>query len=184
MGPAQASRAVREYLEGLDADGRPETLRKNISITDPAAEWTCAPGGPAFFAYSTNYLVDVLVGQAAFLQLTGSQHGAAMLLRIYQEAFIAAAAATGYSIGTITEAIVDHFKQKSEEMGEAFLNNNTSFVDRGRCYSTRQSILQCQGKVEIGITKDTNSAALNVTGAGICAFAQVLRRVHACKSVP
>jgi hypothetical protein len=35
----QASRAVREYLEGLNADGRPETLRKSISVTDPAAEW-------------------------------------------------------------------------------------------------------------------------------------------------
>jgi hypothetical protein len=44
LGPAQASRAVREYLEGIEADGRPETQRKNISITDPAAEWTCAPG--------------------------------------------------------------------------------------------------------------------------------------------
>jgi len=62
LGPGQASRAVREYLEGLDADGRPETMRKNISVTDPAAEWTCAPGGPAFFAYSTNYLVDVRAG--------------------------------------------------------------------------------------------------------------------------
>src|ERR1700674_2260624 len=62
LGPAQASRAVREYLEGIEADGRPETQRKNISITDPAAEWTCAPGGPAFFAYSTNYLVDVRGG--------------------------------------------------------------------------------------------------------------------------
>jgi transposase len=62
LGPAQASRAVREYLDGIDAEGRPETLRKNISVTDPAAEWTCAPGGPAFFAYSTNYLVDVRAG--------------------------------------------------------------------------------------------------------------------------
>jgi transposase len=62
LGPAQASRAVREYLDGIDADGRPETLRKNISVTDPASEWTCAPGGPAFFAYSTNYLVDVRAG--------------------------------------------------------------------------------------------------------------------------
>jgi transposase len=62
LGPAQASRAVREYLDGIDADGRPETVRKNISVTDPAAEWTCAPGGPAFFAYSTNYLVDVRAG--------------------------------------------------------------------------------------------------------------------------
>jgi len=58
-GPAQASRAVREYLEGIDAADRAETARKNISVTDPGAEWTCAPGGPAFFAYSTNYLVDV-----------------------------------------------------------------------------------------------------------------------------
>ena len=58
---AQSTRAVREYLEGVDqeASGRLETERKSISLTDPAAEWTCAPGGPAFFAYSTNYLVDV-----------------------------------------------------------------------------------------------------------------------------
>jgi hypothetical protein len=66
--------------------------------------------------------IRVLVGQAAFLQLTGSRHGAAMLLRIYQEAFIATAASTGYSIATITEAIVEHFRKKSEEAGEAFLD--------------------------------------------------------------
>ena len=30
-----------------------------MSLTDPQARWTCAPGGPAFFAYSTNYLIDV-----------------------------------------------------------------------------------------------------------------------------
>ena len=28
LGPGQASRAVCEYLEGLDAEGRPETLRR------------------------------------------------------------------------------------------------------------------------------------------------------------
>src|ERR1700724_1449589 len=32
LGPAQASRAVREYLEGIEAEGRPETMRKNISV--------------------------------------------------------------------------------------------------------------------------------------------------------
>jgi hypothetical protein len=53
---------VREYLEGINAEGRPETMRKSISLTDPPAEWTCAPGGPAFFAYSTSYLVDVQAG--------------------------------------------------------------------------------------------------------------------------
>jgi hypothetical protein len=63
---------VGEYLEGLDAEGRPETLRKNISITDPAAEWTCTPGGPAFFAYSTNYLVDVRVGVIVDVEATSA----------------------------------------------------------------------------------------------------------------
>jgi len=71
-GPAQATRAVREYLEGIDAEGRPETLRKNISVTDPAAEWTCAPGGPAFFAYSTNYLVDVRAGVIVDVEATSA----------------------------------------------------------------------------------------------------------------
>jgi transposase len=70
LGPAQASRAVREYLEGLDADGRPEPMRKNIS--DPAAEWTCAPGGPAFFAYSNNYLVDVRAGVIVDVEATSA----------------------------------------------------------------------------------------------------------------
>jgi transposase len=72
FGPAQASRAVREYLEGIDDAGRPETMRKNISITDPAAEWTCAPGGPAFFAYSTNYLVDVSAGVIVDVEATSA----------------------------------------------------------------------------------------------------------------
>lgn len=72
LGPAQASRAVREYLEGIEAEGRPEAMRKNISITDPAAEWTCAPGGPAFFAYSTNYLVDVRVGVIVDVEATSA----------------------------------------------------------------------------------------------------------------
>jgi len=34
------------------------TPPKKISQTDPAARWTAAPGGPAFYAYSTNYLID------------------------------------------------------------------------------------------------------------------------------
>jgi transposase len=60
----QATRAVREYLQGVDEEAscRQEADRRSISATDPAAEWTCAPGGPAFFAYSTNYLVDVQAG--------------------------------------------------------------------------------------------------------------------------
>ena len=72
LGPTEATRAVREYLEGLEADGRPQEMRKNISVTDPAAEWTCAPGGPAFFAYSTNYLVDVQEGLIVDVEATSA----------------------------------------------------------------------------------------------------------------
>jgi len=52
-------RAVREYLEALDEDASQagKSARK-ISPTDPAASYTAAPGGPAFYAYSNNYLVD------------------------------------------------------------------------------------------------------------------------------
>jgi hypothetical protein len=55
--PALSSRAVREYLEALD--GEPQVSPRNISLTDPQARWTAAPGGPAFYAYSANYLIDV-----------------------------------------------------------------------------------------------------------------------------
>lgn len=53
---------VREYLEGLDAAGPSSQVARRISPTDPAARWTAAPGGPAFYAYSTNYLVDTEAG--------------------------------------------------------------------------------------------------------------------------
>ena len=60
--PRLGSRAVREYLEKLEQEGQLGVAPKNISLTDPAARWTAAPGCPAYFAYSTNYLVDVHAG--------------------------------------------------------------------------------------------------------------------------
>jgi transposase len=60
--PRLGSRAVREYLEKLEQEGQLGVPPKNISLTDPAARWTAAPGCPAYFAYSTNYLVDVHAG--------------------------------------------------------------------------------------------------------------------------
>jgi len=60
--PTQCSRAVREYLAGLDEAALTETVPKRISLSDPQSRWTAAPGGPAFFAYSTNYLIDVAHG--------------------------------------------------------------------------------------------------------------------------
>jgi transposase len=60
--PEAASRAVDEYLAVLnDAafGAATEIVPKFISPADPAARWTGAHGGQAFFAYSTNYLIDV-----------------------------------------------------------------------------------------------------------------------------
>jgi hypothetical protein len=51
-----STRVVREYVATLEEANPPETQPKSISLTDPAARYTAAPGGPAFYAYSTNYL--------------------------------------------------------------------------------------------------------------------------------
>jgi transposase len=57
--PRHSTRPVREYLEGLSEQDKPA---KRLSLSDPAARWTAAMGGPAFFAYSTNYLIDTDFG--------------------------------------------------------------------------------------------------------------------------
>ncbi|MBY0252625.1 MAG: transposase, partial [Methylobacterium organophilum] len=57
-----ARRAVAEYLATLDdaAFGAATPVEpKFVSPVDPAARWTASWGGPAVFAYCTNYLVDV-----------------------------------------------------------------------------------------------------------------------------
>jgi transposase len=60
--PAEATgRAVEEYLAVLDDaafGAATEVTPKFISPADPAARWTGAHGGQAFFGYSTNYLID------------------------------------------------------------------------------------------------------------------------------
>ena len=60
--PETANRAVREYLAVLDDaafGGATPVAPKFLSIADPASRWTSASGGPAFFAYCTNYLIDL-----------------------------------------------------------------------------------------------------------------------------
>src|ERR1700735_1156897 len=62
LAPEATGRAVDEYLAVLDDaafGAATEVTPKFISPADPAARWTGAHGGQAFFAYSTNYLIDV-----------------------------------------------------------------------------------------------------------------------------
>jgi transposase len=59
--PDQAPRAVREYLDALDDEAfgaASEVEPKFTAHADPASQWTAARKGPAFFAYSDNYLID------------------------------------------------------------------------------------------------------------------------------
>ena len=60
--PEATGRAVEEYLAVLDDaafGAATDVVPKFVSPADPAARWTGAHGGQAFFAYSTNYLIDV-----------------------------------------------------------------------------------------------------------------------------
>jgi transposase len=65
-GPADldptSNRAVTEYLAVLDEaafGGATPVEPKFISPTDPAARWTAAGRGPAFYGYADNYLIDL-----------------------------------------------------------------------------------------------------------------------------
>ena len=65
--------------------------------------------------------VVVLVGEAAFRELTGSTVGPQLLLRLYQSAFDVAAKQTGYSFQEIVATIYLAFRERAEELGEGFL---------------------------------------------------------------
>ena len=74
----EASRAVREYLQALDAASSEEERRgsdddrsigggkrkppKEISLTDPQAAWVARKSTDPFFAYDANYLIDNKAG--------------------------------------------------------------------------------------------------------------------------
>ncbi len=82
--PADARRAVQEYLATLDdaAFGAASPVQpKFVSPSDPAAQWTGAQRGPAFFAYATNYLIDtehaVIVDVEACRAIRQAEVGAA-----------------------------------------------------------------------------------------------------------
>jgi transposase len=59
---ATTRRSVREYLDTLDQaawGAATEVVPKFVSKSDPAAQWTGAHKGHAFFAYADNYLIDL-----------------------------------------------------------------------------------------------------------------------------
>ena len=96
------SRAINEYLDALHEDGSsiaPPTPPKKVSQTDPLARWTSAPGGPAYYAYSTNYLVDTKAGVIVDVEATPANRS--------QEVA---------STKTMVERVKDHFGVETKKL--------------------------------------------------------------------
>jgi hypothetical protein len=64
----------------------------------------------------------VLVGQAAFEELTRCPIGPELLLRVYQNAFGEAAQTTGYNIDAMVTGIFATFKDRADAAAEGFLD--------------------------------------------------------------
>ena len=79
LGPVQATRAVREYLEGIAARDVRDHAQEHIGHRSGGGV-DVRSGGPAFFAYSTNYLVDVRLGVIVDVEAT-SAHRTGKLTR-------------------------------------------------------------------------------------------------------
>lgn len=85
--PDDALRAVKDYFSTLDDaafGAASEVVPKFISPSDPAAQWTGAHRGPAFFAYATNYLIDtdnaIIVDVEASRAIRQAEVGAAQTM--------------------------------------------------------------------------------------------------------
>ena len=60
--PARRTRAVKEYLAGLQAEAQPNPDRKPpkvISPSDPCSAWTAKANKRVQFGYGLNYLIDI-----------------------------------------------------------------------------------------------------------------------------
>lgn len=95
INPETASRAVVEYLLTLDDEAfgaATDVTPKFISHSDPSSQWTAAHHGPAFFAYSNNYLIDtdhaiIVDVQVSRSVRTGETHATRTMIDRVRERF-------------------------------------------------------------------------------------------------
>jgi transposase len=86
-------RAVREYLEAIEAtNDTPSFTPKFVASADPASTWTGATRGPAFFAYCTNYLIDLKAGiivdvEASTVNKTAEVHATQTMIDRVEDQF-------------------------------------------------------------------------------------------------
>jgi transposase len=175
------TRAVREYLQALDAanpvrdDGAPDDrpgggdAPKNVSLTDPAARWTAAPGGPAFYAYSTNYLIDLDAGIIVDVEATAAhrtqevQATRTMIERVEQRFDIKPkrlVADTAYGAAPMLEWIVN--EQGIEPhipVWEKSIRNDGTFSRPDFRFDPKSNTYECPGGKRLTSTGRTTSEA-------------------------
>lgn len=156
------SRAVREYLAALEANNPVESAAeddsvdpsappKNIALTDPSARYTAAPGGPAYFAYSTNYLIDLKAGIIVDVEATPAHRSqevdsAKTMIERVQERFglkpKRLVGDTAYGTGPMVQWLVNDKKiaphvplwDKSERNDGTFGRSSFTFDEEGNYY--------------------------------------------------
>jgi hypothetical protein len=75
--------------------------------------------------------VVVLVGSASFRELTASEIGPQLLLRVYQTSFTTVANKRGYLLNTMVSGIVATFTERAIQMGDGFLESILADVTNG-----------------------------------------------------
>ncbi|MDH3469013.1 MAG: transposase, partial [Gammaproteobacteria bacterium] len=197
------SRAIDEYLNALDRSippgGQPV---KKVSQTDPASRWTAAPGGPAFYAYSTNYLIDTDAGIIMDVEATPANRSLevastqAMIERVEERLKIKpqtligdTAYGTAKMLGWLVEqqAITLHVPVFDKSEGKVDLFGRSDFIwedeaDRYVCpggQSLRRNRRQFK-KARVGITKaNTIIYRASESDCGHCSM-----KAQCCPTVP
>lgn len=103
--------------------------------------------------------VIVLVGEAAFKELTSSPVGPELLLRLYQSAFEVVARKSGYKLQKVVETVYATFRQRVVRDGTGFLElvlqdavsgspqeQDSRYFQRGRLSKATGSISETGGK--------------------------------------
>lgn len=161
IAPEDAPRAVREYLDTLDdaAFGAASPVKpKFTSHSDPASQWTGARGGPAYFAYSANYLIDtdngVILDVEATRSIRQAEVGATrtMVGRVHQrhdlkpERLIAD---TAYGSGPMLGWLVDHGIAPHIPVIDKSGRNDGTFERADFTYDTENDAYICPGGKEL-----------------------------------
>ena len=120
INPETAARSVREYLFALDDEAfgaATDVPPKFTSHADPSSQWTAAHHGPAYFAYSNNYLIDtdhaiIVDVEASRSVRTGETHATISMIdrvkerfRLWPERLIAD---TAYGTAEFLNWLVEH----------------------------------------------------------------------------